>query len=285
MHAEVVSADSMQVYKGMDIATAKITPMERADIPHHLIDICDIHEQFNVACYFKAASQAIRDIVSRGNVPIVVGGSGFYIHSLLYGPPVTPPADESVRQHLEERADDIGIGQLYEKLKQIDPSYAATISVNDRHKIIRGIEVYMVSQRPISSFKVNKQLNNRYNWRPWFIYHPPEVIYSRVELRCEQMIQAGLIDETRELDKRGLRHNSSAATSIGYKQCLKFLDSKQTPEDRHQLLYEFKQATRHYVKRQFTWFRREEIFRWVNLQEHPLDYVTELILQDFEQSL
>lgn len=282
VHGEIISADSMQVYEGMDIGTAKVTQEERGKIPHHLIDVCKIHEPFNVVQYFNLASEALSDIVSRGNVPIVVGGTGYYIHSLLYGAPSTPPSDKKTREHLQEQLDRLGVDALYNKLKRIDPLYAAKISPRDTHKIMRGLEVYVISQRSISSYSVNKRLNNQYNWRPWFIYYPREILYNRTDLRCEQMVDSGLIEEVRRLEKEGLMQNNSAATSIGYKQCLEFLHSDQSKSD---FIYEFQKATRHYVKRQFTWFKRDKMFHWIDLHKNPRKYVVELILHDFEQSL
>ncbi len=281
---EIISADSMQVYRGLDIGTAKASPEERALIAHHMIDICDLEESFNVAQYYEEATQAIRDIISRDNVPILVGGSGFYIHSLLYGPPAGPPSIPEVREQLEKQVAELGVEVLYERLQMLDPDYAATISEHDQHKVVRALEIMALSERRVSDFpKSSAKEEREYDFRCWFVYYPREKLYARIEMRCEEMIQKGFLDEVREMDARGLRLNSSASQAIGYRQALQFLDSRQTKEDREQFLAQFKKASRQYAKRQFTWFRKEPLFRWLNIEELDQEKLKELILQDFEQ--
>ncbi len=281
---EVISADSMQVYRGMDIGTAKAAPEERSLIAHHLIDICDLETPFNVAEFYKHSQEAFREITSRENVPIVVGGSGFYIHALLYGPPAGPPSVPEVREQLERQMNELGVEILYERLQMLDPEYAATICEQDRHKIIRGLEIMALTERKVSDFpKADKLQEQGYDFRCWFIYYPRERLYSRIEMRCDEMIRKGFIEEVRELEKKGLRNNSSASQAIGYRQALDYLSGPET-EDRFKIFEEeFKKASRHYSKRQFTWFRKEPLFRWLNIEEHPLERLKELILQDFEQ--
>lgn len=281
---EIVSADSMQIYRGMDIGTAKASPEERTLIAHHLIDVCGIEHTFNVAEFYKHSQDAFRDIITRENVPIVVGGSGFYIHALLYGPPAGPPSNREVREQLDRQMRDLGPEVLYERLQMFDPQYAATISEFDRHKIIRALEIMSLSEKRVSDFpKPNQLQEQEYDFRCWFIYYPRERLYSRIEKRCDEMIQAGLLDEVRELEKNGLRNNPSASQAIGYRQALEFLSTAQTAEDHQNFVDEFKKASRHYAKRQFTWFRKEPLFRWLNIEEHPVERLKELILQDFEQ--
>lgn len=281
---EIISADSMQVYRGMDIGTAKAAPEERSLIAHHLIDICDIEMPFNVAEFYKHAQSAFREIITRENVPIVVGGSGFYIHALLYGPPAGPPSVPEIREQLERQMRDLGPEVLYERLQMFDPDYAATISEQDRHKIIRGLEIMALSDKRVSDFpKADKLQEQEYDFRCWFIYYPRERLYSRIEMRCDEMIRKGFLDEVKELESKGLRQNPSASQAIGYRQALAFLDGPQTDKDRQDFIAEFKKASRHYSKRQFTWFRKEPLFRWLNIDEHPPERLKELILQDFEQ--
>ncbi|MDP1608439.1 MAG: tRNA (adenosine(37)-N6)-dimethylallyltransferase MiaA [Chlamydiales bacterium] len=281
---EIISADSMQVYRGMDIGTAKASLAERKAIPHHMIDICDLYETFNVAEFYYRVQDAFHDITARDNVPIVVGGSGFYIHALLYGPPAGPPSSPDVRDLLEKQMRDLGPEVLFERLQMLDPAYAATISEKDRHKIIRGLEIIAISDRKVSEFpKANKLQEQDFDFRAWFLYYPRDKLYTRIETRCDQMIQQGFLDEVRELEQKGLRLNSSAAQAIGYAQALKFLDSPQTEEDLREFALQFKKASRHYAKRQFTWFRKEPIFRWLNIEEYDQERLKELILQDFEQ--
>lgn len=281
---EIISADSMQVYRGMDIGTAKPPPEQRTSIAHHLVDICDIDHTFNVAEFYKSAQEAFYEIGVRENVPIVVGGSGFYIHTLLYGPPSGPPSQPEVRQQLDRQMHDLGPEVLYERLQLFDPHYAATISEFDRHKIIRALEIMALSEKRVSDFpKADKLQEQEYDFRCWFIYYPRERLYARIEMRCDEMIQKGFLDEVRELEKKGLKKNLSASQAIGYRQALEFLSSPQSPQDLQTFTAQFKKASRHYAKRQFTWFRKEPLFRWLNIEEHPPERLKELILQDFEQ--
>jgi tRNA dimethylallyltransferase len=281
---EVVSADSMQVYQGMDIGTAKATPEERSLIAHHLIDICPIQHPFNVAEFYTCAQEAFKGIIGRENVPIVVGGSGFYIHTLLYGPPLGPPSNREVRATLEKQMEELGPEILYERLQMYDPDYAKTISEFDRHKIIRALEIMALSEKRVSDFpKADQLLLQEYDFRCWFLYFEREKLYTRIDKRCDEMIEKGFLNEVKELEKMGLRENGSASQAIGYRQALEYLSSGQTQEDYQNFIQTFKKASRHYSKRQFTWFRKEPLFRWLNIDEYPIETLKEIILQDFEQ--
>ena len=282
---EIISADSCQVYRGMDVGTAKATLEDRALITHHLVDVCDIKESFNVAEFYKASQEAMKEIFVRDNVPIIVGGSGFYIHALLYGPPQGPPSIPQVREQLDRQMLEQGPEVLFERLQMLDPDYASTISEHDRHKIVRGLEIMALTEKRVSDFpKLDQPLEQNYDFRCWFIYYPREHLYSRIEMRCEEMVRHHLIDEVKELDRQGIRENSSAAQAIGYRQAIDFLDSPQTEEDFETFLIQFKRASRQYAKRQFTWFRKEPLFRWLNIEEFDSEHLKELILQDFEQN-
>ena len=282
---EILSADSCQVYREMDIGTAKASPEDRGLITHHLIDICDFSTHYNVAEFYFQAQDALREISLRENVPIIVGGSGFYVHALLYGPPQGPSSVPQVRAMLENQMLELGPEVLYERLQILDPDYAATISEGDRHKIIRALEIMALSERKVSEFpKMGCLQEDEYDFRCWFIYYPKEKLYSRIEKRCDEMIRQGFIAEVRDLEKRGLRDNPSASQAIGYRQALEYLDSPQTETDLQTFVMKFKRASRHYAKRQFTWFRKEPLFRWLNCDEHPIEQLKELILQDFEQN-
>ncbi len=282
---EIISADSMQVYRGMDIGTAKVTLEERRLVPHHLIDSRDLDETFNVVEFYKEATQAIDEIFAKGKVPIVVGGTGFYIHSLIYGPPSGPPSVPELRLRLEEEMELRGAEPLYDRLKQIDPDYAASITQRDRHKIIRALEIVTLTQQKVSSLPiVSAENGDLYNFRCWFIHLPKEVLYPKIEARCDQMVAKGLLDEVLRLDKEGLRNNLTACQAIGYRQCLDFLDTAQTAEDWARFVHDFKQASRRYAKRQFTWFRKEPLFRWLDIENMASDAVAELLIQDYEMS-
>lgn len=281
---EIISADSCQVYRNMDIGTAKATPEQRSLVTHHLIDICDISEHFNVAEFTKSAHEALKEIISRDKVPIVVGGSGFYIRSLLYGAPLGPPSDKELRQKLELQIQDLGPEFLFERLQMLDPEYAKTISAQDKHKIVRAFEIMTLSGKKVSDFPKPEHMGPKdYDFRCWFLFHPRELLYDRIEARCDEMIAGGLINEVKQLIPLGLKDNPSAAQAIGYRQALEFLDSTLTPKDFEKFVADFKKATRNFAKRQFTWFKKEPLFRWLDVHQTSKDRLKELIIQDFEQ--
>lgn len=284
---EVISADSMQVYNKMDIGTAKASLQQRQQVPHHLIDVCDLNHAFNVVEFYYEASAAMESIFARDKVPIIVGGTGFYIHTLLYGPPKGPPADENVRRALEDDLERFGPELMYEKIKEIDPVYAKTITPQDRHKVVRALEIMTISQKKVSDFlaSTDQLAHPDVNFRCWFVHLAKQTLYQRIEMRCDQMIQNGLLDEIAALKELGLETNVSASQAIGYKQGLDYLASKKTPADYEEFVMQFKKASRKYAKRQFTWFRKEPLFRWLDLEVFSQSSAAELILHDFENSL
>lgn len=283
MDGEIVSADSMQVYKGMNIGTAKPSIEDRLLVPHHLIDIRDVTENFNVVDFYYEARQACRQILERGNVPIVAGGSGFYLHAFLYGPPSGPPSVPELRQSLEEDMEKLGPEILYSRLVQLDPEYAKTITKNDKQKIVRALEIITLTNKKVSkmSWKGRRKPQN-YDFRCWFLHRPREKLYERIEDRCDQMLEAGFVEEVRNLLEKGLEQNQSACQAIGYKQVLEFLKTDQTLEDYKKFVQNFKQATRNYAKRQFTWFRKEPIFQWLDVDMHDPEIVFDVIKKDYE---
>lgn len=285
LSGEVISADSMQIYKSMDIGTAKATKEQQRKVHHHLLNLKDINETFNVSEYYRIAHSACRQILFKGRVPIVVGGSGFYIHAFLYGPPMGPPSNPDIRRKLEQQLELIGPEALYERLEMLDPQYAKTITVRDKHKIIRALEIIAITKQKVSDIPLpDVDQAFVYNYRLWFLYLPKDILYERVNDRCDEMIKDGFIEEVKQLEKQGLRNNYSASQAIGYRQCLKYLESNQTMEDKMRFIDDFKRASRKYVKRQFTWFKKEPHFRWLNLHELGVEKAKEFILQDYEQS-
>lgn len=280
---EIVSADSMQVYKGMDIGTAKPTLQERELIPHHMIDIRHVTEQFNVVDFYYEARQAFQQIHSRDKVPIVVGGAGFYIHSLLYGPPAGPPSVPEVRKALEEEYDRLGPEALYERLQQLDFQYANGITKNDKQKIIRALEIITLTGKMVSklSWKGRHKPQN-YDFHCWFLYRPRPSLYQRIEKRCDQMLNDGLLKEVEFLLKEGILQNSSAAQAIGYRQAIDFLSTQQTKEDYSSFIDSFKKASRNYAKRQHTWFGKEPMFNWIDMDLHDSEVIMDLISKDYD---
>ncbi len=283
MDGEIVSADSMQVYRGMDIGTAKVSLEDRLEVPHHLIDIRNINEPFNVVDFAYEARQCCKQILDRDGVPIVVGGSGFYLHSLIYGPPSGPPPLPELRKSLQEELETLGSEALYERLRTLDAKYANTITKFDKQKIIRALEIITLSGDPVShNIWRGHQTPKNFDFRCWFLHRPRKSIYHRIDQRCEEMMKKGFLEEVKRLEKEGIRTNSSAAQSIGYRQALDFLNTKQTEEDYKNLVKEFKQASRRYAKRQFTWFRKEPIFRWLDMDLHDPEVAIDIIRQDHD---
>lgn len=281
---EIISADSMQVYRGMDIGTAKVSTEERLQIPHHLIDIRHVTECFNVVDFYYEASRCCQFIIDHDSIPIVVGGSGFYIHSLLYGPPCGPPSVPSVRHALEKEMDDKGADILYARLEQLDAQYAKSISIHDRQKIMRALEIIELTGEKVSKLSWRERLSpQNFDFRCWFLHRPRSTLYRRIENRCDKMIEQGLLEEVAALEKEGIMDNPSAAQAIGYRQAIDFLQTAQTEKDFQHFLKEFKQVSRHYVKRQFTWFRREPLFRWLDLDLHDPETAVDIIMSDLER--
>lgn len=282
LKGEIISADSMQVYKGMDIGTAKIAEEEQLGIPHYLINIRSIQESFNIVDFYKEATQCCESILARDKVPIIVGGTGFYFRALLYGPPQGPPSVADLRHQLEEDIRKFGPEALYEKLKTIDPAYAATITAGDKHKIVRALEIITLTGESVSKLSWQREkVTSDFRFCAWFLHRPRTILYERIEKRCETMLDAGLIEEVVALEKEGLRNNSSASQAIGYRQVLEYLKTERTAIDYEHLDREFKMASRHYAKRQFTWFRKEPIFRWLDIEMHDFEIAADMIIQDY----
>lgn len=281
--AEVISADSMQVYRGMDIGTAKPSLEQRREVVHHLVDSRDLDETFNVMEYYEEATASLREILDKGAVPLVVGGSGFYLHSLLYGPPSGPASDPLLRKKIEEEMELFGVEPMFQRLQTLDPEYAGSITQNDRHKIVRALEIIALSSKPVSFFsQAAASPMQTYDFRCWFLHTSREKLYASIEKRCDEMLEAGFINEVESLDKQGLRKNQTASQAIGYKQCLEYLLSEKRESDKHRFIELFKQASRRYAKRQFTWFRKADLFRWLDREEFSLEQIAEIIIQDYE---
>jgi tRNA dimethylallyltransferase len=280
INGEIVSADSMQVYRHMDIGTAKASKSELNEVPHHLIDILDVKQKYNVVDFYHDAMAALLDISHRGKVPIVVGGTGFYIRSLLQGPPPGPPSKPELREKLEEQLDRVGVQAMYDSLYDLDPTYASTISINDKQKILRALEIIAVTGINVSNLPQAKDPDEDvFDFLCFFLHRPKEELHKRVELRCEKMLEEGFLKEVESLIEEGLLENSSAKEAIGYRQGIEFLDSKRTLEDFRFFKEKFIVASRKYIKRQFTWFRKEPEFSWIDLATAKEDKLIEEILK------
>ena len=251
---EVVSADSMQIYKGMDIASAKPTEEEKHGVPHHLMDFLDPRESFSVADYVIMARKCIADIHSRGRLPIMCGGTGLYINTVVDNIEFDDTAGNPVyREELKKLAEEKGAGFLLDKLSEIDPETASQLHKNNMKRIIRALEVYHMSGRTMTELKAASRLNpSPYEPCMMMIDYPREELYSRIDRRVDIMLDAGLLDEAREF----FTHSDypTAAQAIGYKELKPYLDGERSLEECTDIL---KRETRRYAKRQLTWFKKD----------------------------
>lgn len=275
----VISADSMQVYRGMDIGTAKITREQMQGIPHYLIDVLDPHEEWNVVLFQAKAREAIRDIAAQGRVPIVCGGTGFYIQALVYNIDFTPMAeDASYRQKLADYAAEKGNEALLQHLAEVDPEEAAQLHPNNLRRMIRAMEYYHQSGRKISEHNARERLRKPYYDTSFFVLSPERsVLYERIDRRVDRMMEEGLAKEVRRLKAQGLTQNDLSMQGLGYRQILDALDGKCTMEE---AVAQIKLQTRHFAKRQLTWFRRERGCIWIDPLAYPdtgalADYIAE----------
>ncbi len=263
---EVISADSMQIYQYMDIASAKPTQEEMQGVPHHLLDFVSPFEPFSVADYVKLAREKIIEIENRGNLPIVAGGTGLYISSLVDNITFTEEkSDPAVRERLIGEAAEKGIEVLHERLLTIDPEAAKNIHPNNQKRVIRALELFETTGLTLT------EQNKRSKMTPppfasFMLALSParERLYQRIDLRVEKMAEQGLFEETKKLMDMGLTKDMQSMQGIGYKEAFDYLLGKISHKD---CLEEIKKATRHYAKRQLTWFRRDVRYHWVNPEE------------------
>lgn len=264
-NGEVISADSMQIYKGMDIATAKPDKEEMQGIPHHLISELEPTSSFSVAEYVKLAQQKIEDIAARGKLPILVGGTGLYVSSLIdninFDNAIT---DGSVRRKLTEEAECIGNEAMLERLREIDPEAAEKIPAANLVRIIRALEVYEVTGIPFSRQKeLNRMQDSLYNsCMIGLTYKDRSVLYDRINRRVDIMLEKGLIEECRTVYEN--KKLGTACQAIGYKEFIPYFDGARPKEE---CIDKIKQYSRNYAKRQLTWFRRDERIQWVEIEE------------------
>jgi len=263
LDGEIISADSMQIYRGMDIGTAKATRAEQQRVPHHIIDILNPGEPFSVAEYQTLALDKIRQIKSRGHQPILCGGTGQYLAALTDGIEFSPvTVDPELRRALNAEAEQLGLSALWQELQSCDPETAAKISGTDRKRIIRALEVYRQTGKTISWYNAkSKQKGPAYPYLGFCLSHERSELYRRIDRRVVKMIESGLIEETRALLALNLPAGSTCLQAIGYKELIGYLQGKM-PLDEAQA--NIQQATRRYAKRQLTWFRKMTELSWLN---------------------
>lgn len=265
INGEIISADSMQIYKDMNIGTAKITKNEMQGIPHYMLDIISPNERYSVSSYKKQAEEIIEEIISKGKTPIIAGGTGLYIDSLIYGIEFQDEEiDTAYREELNSLAEKEGLKKLYEQAKKIDPQAMEKISENDKKRIIRVLEIYHKTGKTKTEQEIESRKNEvKYNYKVFAINFDREKLYSRIELRVDKMMSQGLVEEVKEILQK-YSEFPTAMQGLGYKEVVEFLNNKITEEE---MIEKIKKETRHYAKRQLTWFRKNKETIWLDGEE------------------
>ena len=281
INGEIISADSMQVYRHMDIGSAKVTKEEMEGVPHHLIDVLEPAEEFNVVLFQKMARQAAEEIESRGHIPILVGGTGFYIQALLYNIDFAEnDEDRRLRRSLEEIAKEQGASALYEKLRAVDPESCEIIHANNVKRVIRAIEFYEKTGKKISAHNREQRQNiSPYRFAYFVLNDDREKIYRQIDQRVDLMMERGLVEEVRALRAMGCSRGMVSMQGLGYKEILSYLEGEISQEE---AVYLIKRDTRHFAKRQLTSFKREKEVTWI--EKNVFDYSSQNMLafmQDF----
>ncbi len=265
---EILSFDSMQIYRGMDIGTAKPTAEERQGIPHHMIDIADPREDYSVSRFVEEADRILQDILCRGKPVILVGGTGLYIDSLMKGLEFAPYPQSGVREELTRIAREQGIEVIVERLRAVDPESAERIHPSNQKRVIRALEVYLETGKTMTRHNLETQ-EKPPKYEPLWIgldYVNREALYSRINRRVDLMLEQGLLEELQGLLAQGIPENATSMQAIGYKELLGYIRGECTLEEAADLL---KQSSRHYAKRQRTWFRRNPKVHWLMLEDDP----------------
>ena len=262
LDGEVVSCDSMQLYRGMDIGTAKPTAAEMQGVPHHLLDVAEPDEPFSVSRYVELADRAVQDILARGKTVIIAGGTGLYMDSLILGRSFAPFPETGRRQALEREAAAYGIEPLLNRLQAVDPAAAERLHPSDQKRIIRALEVYEETGKTITQHnEETRRIPPKYHpLRLGLTFEPRQLLYARIDLRVDDMLRQGLVDEVRRLLDSGIPASATAMQAIGYKEIASALRGEISMDEAVTLI---KQGSRRYAKRQLTWFRRNPEIRWL----------------------
>lgn len=263
INGEIISADSMQVYKGMDIGSAKITAEEMCGVPHHLIDILEPWEEFNVVNFQQKCKQCMEEIYERGRIPILTGGTGFYIQAVLRDIDFTANEDNTeYRSFLEKLAEEKGAEYLHRMLLEVDPESAQAIHANNVKRTIRALEFYKLTGEKISDHNEKEaQKENAYNACYFVLNDERSLLYQRIEKRVDEMISNGLVEEVKELVEKGCKRDMVSMQGLGYKEIVDYLEGSCSLEE---AIYVIKRDTRHFAKRQLTWFKREKEVIWID---------------------
>ena len=271
INGEIVSADSMQVYREMNIGTAKVTEEEAAGIKHYLIDVASPAETFNVAMYKSMAEEAIREIIAKGKTPIVVGGTGLYVSTLVNGIELSEVKnDDRIRKKLEERLTNEGIDVVFQELQKVDPEAAQVIDKNNTRRVIRALEIYEATGKTKTQLDRESIKEVAFDYQIFGILTDREELYDRLNKRVDCMIEQGLIEEVKSLREK-YTFSQTALQGLGYKEVIEFLDGTITKEE---MIEKLKMETRRYAKRQMTWFRRDDRIHWATRENILADIMS-----------
>lgn len=270
INGSIISADSMQVYKGMDIGSAKVTKEEMDGIPHYLIDVLNPSQEFSVSVFQKMAKDALEDIYSKNRVPIVCGGTGFYIQALLYDIDFTKEdSGQEYRHYLEEKVQNEGIDIVYKELEAVDPKSCENIHKNNIKRVIRALEFYHNTGKRISEHNEEERMKESpYNFCYFALNDKRDLVYDRIDRRVDKMVEEGLVEEVKRLKENGCTIDMVSMQGLGYKEILAYLDGDISLEE---ALYIIKRDTRHFAKRQLTWFNREKEVVFINRSDFEND--------------
>ena len=282
-NGEIVSADSMQIYRGMDIGTAKATPAEQAEVPHHMLDILEPGENYSVSRYVRDAAAVCEDLFRRNRQPIVVGGTGLYIDALIAGQSFAekPEGERGLREALSEDYDRLGAEAMLNRLRTVDPERAAKLAPSDRRRIIRALEVYQATGKTISEHDRESRLRKPAYDSLYVVldFADRSALYDRIEQRADRMCRDGLFEETARLLEKDIPEESTCMQAIGYRQAALYLKGEL---DREEAVALIRQATRRYAKRQMTWFRRHREALFLQPDRMTAEEMTDAVMRAFE---
>lgn len=264
LNGEIISADSMQIYREMNIGTAKVTKEEADGIKHYLVDIVNPDEVFNVTKYKELAEAAIEEILSKGKMPIIVGGTGLYVSTLINGIEFAEVGEDvEYRKQMTALAEEKGAEYLLEELRKVDPDAADAIDMNNIRRVIRALEIFKLTGKTKTQLDIESRKEVKYDYRVYGIDTPREELYNRINLRVDKMFEEGLLEEVKYVNEK-YKLSSTAIQGLGYKEVIEYIDGKVSFDE---MIEKLKMETRRYAKRQLTWFRREEKIKWCSLEK------------------
>ena len=283
LHGEIISADSRQIYRFLNVGTAKPTSENLHRVPHHFIDVLDPDQEYNAAEYGQQARSKIEEMLKQGIQPIIVGGSGLYVRAIIDGLFKGPGKDSEIREQLEQEAQRFGSEMLFEKLKRIDPISAAKMDASKVRRVVRALEVFYTTGKPISDLHSTQETRAPFEVLQYALEWERKTLYDRINRRIDEMMEKGLVEEVRELKTRGYLSGMNALNTVGYKETFDFIEGKLTKEETVRLI---KQNSRRYAKRQLTWFRVDKRIRWISVNERTdWNEITEMIQKEFQTAL